>query len=171
MKFTKIIENKELWGWALWNHLWTRSVVIGQRTWGTGANPSAEHLQETGISWVAASPLHSPRASRHADVFHFPSSKQLCGQKESMTQFLSDHSSAHRAENDCFAVSRTLAWHDGFRGELAFRASLYRPDASHVPVPWISACPFSLSVILWLGEPVVPGSPSPSSSLGSTQSP
>lgn len=51
----------------------------------------------------------------------------LCGQKESVTQLLSDHSSAHRAENDCFAMSHTWVSHEGLRDSwhsLHYRISL-----------------------------------------------
>ena len=54
----------------------------------------------------------------------------LCGQKESMTQFLSDHSSAHRAENDCFVMSHFLAAHEGLKGQLAFPPSENQPKDS-----------------------------------------
>ena len=37
-----------------------------------------------------------------------------------MTQFLSDHPSAHRAENDCFVMSHSLAAHEGLRDSWHF---------------------------------------------------
>lgn len=70
----------------------------------------------------------------------------LCGQKESVTQFLSDHFSAHRAANHSSATSRTLAAHEEFKGQLASPLSWDQPGDSHIPVPQISAYPFFFSV-------------------------
>lgn len=58
-----------------------------------------------------------------------------------MTQFLADHSSAHRAENDCFAMSHTFATHEGLEGQLAFPPSRDQPEDSEGQFPEFSPAP------------------------------
>ena len=62
----------------------------------------------------------SPRLLAHRCLLFPQLQAVLCGQKESMTQFLSDHSSAHRAENDCLVISHSLAAHEGLRDSWHF---------------------------------------------------
>ena len=58
-----------------------------------------------------------------------------------MTQFLSDHSSAHRAENDCFVMSHSLAAHEGLKGQLAFPPSENQPKDSEGWFPEVLPAP------------------------------
>ena len=72
----------------------------------------------------------------------------LCGQKESVTQFLSDHSSAHRAERGCFACPVLWPHLKGLRDSWRFLhhgISLQTLRAS----PWSFACPSCLWSLDW----------------------
>ena len=96
--------------------------------WCPGPPPSLSHTPLLGLPEASLLPTLPPpispgiagRPRGHGVAGSTQLQAVLCGQKESMTQFLSDHPSAHRAENDCFVMSHSLAAHEGLRDSWHF---------------------------------------------------